>query len=118
MHGTSKAHTLWQRVAGALVFAAAVLFYHAHGGAWAMFLLLLAPDLGALGYLINGRVGALGYNATHVYAGPVMLALVGIATGQTWAVLGALIWTAHIGMDRALGYGLKSVRGVSVAPAA
>ncbi len=117
MHGTLTAHRLWQRAAGAAALVAAILLYGTHGGSWGLFLLLLlAPDLGALGYLVSARAGALGYNATHVYAGPLVLALAGAATGQTWAVLGALIWTAHIGMDRMLGYGLKDVRAVVASP--
>ncbi len=40
--------------------------------------------------------------------GPIVLALIGL-TIQPAALPFALIWFAHIGFDRMLGYGLKSV---------
>jgi hypothetical protein len=56
-------------------------------------------------------VGALVYNVGHTYALP--LALGAIGAGLSNALVGAvaLIWSAHIGMDRALGYGLKQPSG-------
>lgn len=45
------------------------------------------------------------YNLAHSYAGPLILGVAAAATGTTLAW--ALTWTAHIGFDRALGYGLK-----------
>jgi hypothetical protein len=38
---------------------------------------------------------------------PLLLGLLAFLAGQTPLVLGALIWLAHIGMDRTIGYGLK-----------
>jgi hypothetical protein len=43
----------------------------------------------------------------HTYALPAILAAYGLVGGSTVAVSVALIWLAHIGMDRMLGYGLK-----------
>jgi hypothetical protein len=82
--------------------------YYAIGASWTLFAaLLLLPDLGLIGYLAGARTGALTYNALHTYAGPVVLAAlayVDVAPGA-WAI--CLIWSAHIGLDRALGFGLK-----------
>ena len=93
---------------GLAMLVAAVVFYGARGYSWWAFaLLLFTPDLAMLFYLIDVRVGSLAYNSLHFYAVP--LALGGIALAAGW-VLGlqlALVWLAHIGMDRMLSFGLK-----------
>jgi len=68
--------------------------------------LFLAPDLAFLGYLAGPRMGSIAYNATHATLGPLALAAVGVLVAPA-ALPAACIWLAHIGMDRALGYGLK-----------
>jgi hypothetical protein len=78
------------------------------GRSWWLFVALLpAPDLGLLGNLGSRRAGAVAYDLTHTYLPPVTLALVGVVTGSGLAVALALVWFAHIGMDRALGLGLQ-----------
>lgn len=102
----------WLRLEGASVLVLAILFYADHGPGWLAFaLLLLAPDLSALGYLAGPRVGAATYNVAHAYALPLLLLAYGYWGGAATAVGGALIWLAHIGMDRMLGYGLKLPSG-------
>jgi hypothetical protein len=96
------------RLEGLVVLGAAVAAYAQFGAGWGMFaLLLLAPDLAVLGYLAGPRVGAALYNAAHSYVGAVALLVLGVLAAMPWAVAGGLIWCAHIGLDRALGYGLK-----------
>jgi Domain of unknown function (DUF4260) len=93
---------------GAVVFAAATALYFHEGYAWWLYLLLaLAPDLSMLGYLGGPRVGAIAYNTAHTFALPVALAAVGVLADADDLVAVTLIWIAHIGVDRALGYGLK-----------
>lgn len=102
----------WLRIEGVAAFAAALAAYFSLGGGWAFLLLLfLAPDLSMLGYLGGARVGALAYNLFHTYAVP--LALLGVAWASEGEVLLrlALVWVAHIGFDRMLGYGLKLPTG-------
>jgi len=96
------------RAEGALALLVSLLAYHALGGGWPLFaLLFLAPDVSMLGYLANPRLGAACYNAGHSYIAPALLGLIGwLAGGAVWWSL-ALIWSAHIGFDRLLGYGLK-----------
>ena len=67
--------------------------------------LFLAPDLSFLAYLAGPRVGAVGYNLAHSYAGPAIAAGLALFTGRP--PVAACIWAAHIGFDRLLGYGLK-----------
>jgi hypothetical protein len=96
------------RLEGLAAFAVSTALYARSGGGWGMFLLLiLAPDLSMIGYAAGPRAGAAAYNAAHSYALPLALAAVGLAAGSGRAVAVALVWTAHIGIDRAIGYGLK-----------
>jgi hypothetical protein len=96
------------RIEGAFVLALGLYLYRTTGAHWGIFFLLFFwPDLAILGYLASARLGAELYNLTHTYIFP--LALVGISFYEDKARLltFALIWLAHIGFDRAIGYGLK-----------
>jgi hypothetical protein len=85
-----------------------ILLYWQSGGNWWLFLLLLlAPDLSMLGYLAGPKLGASVYNTVHTYLLPAVLAVIGWLTVSELLLHLALIWFAHIGMDRLLGYGLK-----------
>lgn len=104
------------RLEGLMLFTAALLLYAHAGASWILFFaLFLAPDLSFIGYVFGPRVGALAYNAVHTTAGPIVLALasqLNIATTMPLFPI-ALIWFAHLGFDRALGYGLKYASGFS-----
>lgn len=96
------------KIEGLAAFAAALAAYHLLGGNWWVFaLLILAPDLAMLGALRGSVFGAHCYNAAHTYTLPLALGTIAWIAGAAWLVPYALIWFAHIGMDRALGYGLK-----------
>jgi hypothetical protein len=96
------------RVEGGLVFAVCILFYRQTHASWALFaLLFLAPDISMIGYLRNARLGAAVYNAVHTLAGPLLLLGYATVAKQLSLVPYALIWIAHIGADRLLGFGLK-----------
>jgi hypothetical protein len=100
------------RAEGALVLVAALLAYAQHGLGWAVFAWsFLAPDLAFLGYLAGARIGALFYNLTHSYVGAVAVLAGGVLAGVPALTAAGLIWCAHSGMDRALGYGLKYSAG-------
>ena len=93
---------------GAAMLAASVLFYDEHGRSWLLFaLLLLVPDVAIFGYVAGSRLGAMTYNLLHTIIGPAVLLVIGLLTDDTLSSAIAMIWIAHIGMDRALGYGLK-----------
>jgi Domain of unknown function (DUF4260) len=96
------------RTEGISLLALSVLLYWVNGGGWLLFgALLLAPDLSMLGYLAGPKVGAAIYNAFHTYAMPAVVGALGVIFASPVAMAVALIWFAHIGMDRTLGYGLK-----------
>jgi hypothetical protein len=100
------------RLEGLVLFGAATLFYSTSGASWWLFaVLFLAPDLSFLAYLAGPRLGAAGYNVLHATIGPLLLALGGMVMHWPLAESIALIWLAHIGIDRALGYGLKYASG-------
>jgi len=86
---------------------AVVLFGWSDRSWWWFGILLLAPDLFMAGYAINPRVGAATYNFGHALVWPALLLAVGIPLSRPMFVAFGSIWLAHIGMDRALGYGLK-----------
>ncbi len=97
---------------GAAIGALACFAYSQTGAGWLMFaVLLLLPDVAMLGYLLSKRMGALCYNLAHSYLAPAALGLAGVLWASDTALAIALIWTAHIGFDRALGYGLKYASG-------
>lgn len=91
----------------ALAAGALVLYVREDFGLVFLFVLALAPDVSLLGYVAGSRIGAIAYNTTHTTVGPVVLGVAGIAAGAELPVQLALIWLAHIGFDRLLGYGLK-----------
>jgi hypothetical protein len=47
----------------------------------------------------------------HTTIGPIALAGAGIVAALPIALAIALVWVAHIGFDRMLGYGLKYAAG-------
>jgi len=107
------------RLAYVAVWAAAVVGAFAIGGfaepaVWAGFVL---PDLPLLfGFTSSIAPGQLhpravpSYNAVHALPGPALLAASSLLLGPA-ALAGALAWTAHIALDRAVGYGLRTPDG-------
>lgn len=97
---------------GGTVLVVSVLFYGSIHAGWLKFaLLFLLPDISMLGYAANARIGAISYNAVHSYIAPLALAAWGLGTSHSAVLSLSLIWIAHIGFDRLLGYGLKYPTG-------
>ncbi|PEN13091.1 hypothetical protein CRI94_10585 [Longibacter salinarum] len=106
------------RLEGLAVALVAVGIYSQYGASWWVFaIVFLLPDLGMLGYLASPRVGTWTYNLVHTYVTPLIFAGGAFAFRATAAeyasLIGSitLIWIAHIGTDRALGFGLKRASG-------
>jgi hypothetical protein len=96
------------RLEGAVLCIGALLAYSATDRTWWLVpLTLLAPDLTMIGYLGGTRLGAHLYNLGH--STPLAAAVVAIGWWQDKQLIVALglVWLAHIGLDRLLGYGLK-----------
>ncbi|EJR65399.1 hypothetical protein IIO_01583 [Bacillus cereus VD115] len=93
---------------GFVVLLAAIYIYALCGFSWLIFIILLfTPDLAMVAYTINNRIGAKIYNLFHTYIISILLILIGVFFKLDPILIVGLIWTAHIGMDRMFGYGLK-----------
>jgi len=96
------------RIEEAALLAAAVLLYaHFHFSGLLFALLFFAPDLFMLGYLANPRLGAALYNLGHFLFVPLVLFAAALYLHHATLSAIAIIWFAHIAVDRLLGYGLK-----------
>lgn len=91
----------------ALLTAALTLYAHSGFNWWTLALFLLAPDLAIVFYAVNPRIGGFVYNLVHTTVFPLALGLLSASSGNPAGVQIALIWLAHIGMDRTFGYGFK-----------
>jgi hypothetical protein len=100
------------RLEGLTLFVGMTLLYWVWDGSWWVYaILFLAPDLSFAAYLAGPKWGAIVYNAAHGYMAPMSLMTFGFATSSPLVLSFAMIWLAHIGIDRALGYGLKYFEG-------
>ncbi len=93
--------------AAVLFIAALVAFAATEQSWWIVPAVLLLPDLAMSGYARSSRFGALVYNLAHSYPLPTLLGAVGLWQDSPLVQALAVVWFAHIGMDRMLGYGLK-----------
>jgi len=96
------------RAEGFTMLVAALSFYARLDFGWILFgALFLLPDLSFAFYIFGPRAGAAAYNALHSTMGPLGLGALGLLLVRPSFVAIAAIWLAHVGFDRALGYGLK-----------
>lgn len=96
------------RAEGAAALGISLLLYAEIRQSWVLFaVLFLAPDLSFVAYALGRRVGAVAYNAAHTYVLPAALFGAGFVLERGTLMGLALIWTAHLGADRLLGWGLK-----------
>ena len=96
------------RLEGLTLFAGMTLLYAVWGGSWWIYaILFLVPDLSFAAYLWGPRPGAIIYNTAHSYMAPMTLMIGGFALASPLVLSIAMILLAHIGIDRALRYGLK-----------
>jgi len=100
------------RLEGLTLMVGMVVLYATWDGSWWIFaVLFFVPDLSFLAYLAGPRTGAIVYNIAHSYMAPVALMTLGFGLAAPLTLSIAMIWLAHIGFDRALGYGLKYAAG-------
>jgi hypothetical protein len=94
-----------------LLTATVLLFAGEHQHWWLYPALILVPDVSVIGYLHGPKSGALLYNVGHSYLAPAALIFAGWRSDSALTLALGLIWLGHVGMDRALGYGLKYDEG-------
>ena len=98
----------WLRAEGLATAVAGVLAYATTGAPWWLVpALFLVPDLAVFGYLAGDRVGAWAYNLAHTAPLPVALLAAGLGWHVPALVVAGATGLVHIGLDRALGYGVK-----------
>lgn len=99
---------VWLRIEGLAAFVAGLAIFGAVGGPWPLAIpLLLVPDVSMVGYVRGPRLGALTYNLVHNWALGLAVLGLGVWSGVVAVTMAGAILVAHVGMDRALGYGLK-----------
>jgi hypothetical protein len=100
------------RLEGLALLAGMTALYALWAGPWWLYaVLFFAPDLSFAAYLAGPKIGAWAYNAVHSTIIPLALLTIGFGFAPPLVLSVALIWLAHIGFDRALGYGLKYSAG-------
>jgi Domain of unknown function (DUF4260) len=88
---TQGAVRTWLRLEGLAAFGAGLALFGASGGNWLLVVpLLLLPD-----------------NLIHNWVPGIAVLGIGVWLGSPVIILAASILIAHVGMDRAVGYGLK-----------
>jgi hypothetical protein len=105
---TDGAVRTWLRLEGLAAFGAGLALFGASGGNWLFIVpLILLPDLSAVGYLAGPRVGAFAYNLVHNWVPGIAVLGLGAWLASPAILLTAAVLIAHVGMDRAVGYGMK-----------
>ena len=93
---------------GLAALVTSVVLYAEFGQSWLLFILLLfTPDLAFIPYMLNVELGRKIYNLVHWYVLPLLLGTAAVLTDWSLGIALALIWSAHISLDRTIGYGLK-----------
>jgi Domain of unknown function (DUF4260) len=98
----------WLGLEGLVLLAGALIAFSVLGQPWWLVPAgILVPDLAMGGYLAGTRPGAHLYNIAHATPLPAVMLGIGYWQADPLVTALALIWLAHIGMDRLLGMGLK-----------
>ena len=106
----------WLRFEGLGYLALAVCVYQALGYSWMQFALwVLLPELTIFVYFFgNAKACPFLYNAVHSSVFPALLAIVGVLFSDAIVLQASLIWFANIGLNRAIGSGLRFPLGFRV----
>lgn len=100
--------TISLKIEEAAIFLLSIFLFSKLNFAWWWFpALLLLPDIGMIGYIINPKTGAFTYNLLHHRFVASLVAFYALTYGNEYCKLAAIILFAHISLDRVLGYGLK-----------
>ena len=98
----------WLGLEGLVLLAGALIAFGALGQPWWLVpAAILAPDIAMTGYAAGPRPGAHLYNLTHATPLPAVMLGAGYWQADRLVMALALVWLAHIGLDRLLGMGLK-----------
>lgn len=107
-----KHQRLMLNIEGLAVAVFSVLAFFYLGGVWWIFVVgFFAIDVSMIGYVWNNKIGAFVYNFFHIYPWSLVLIFLGMFMGELIYTQLGFVWMFHIGLDRAVGYGLKYSKG-------
>jgi hypothetical protein len=102
----------WLRAEGVAAFLGGISLWLILDQPLPLFVVLLfVPDVSMLGYLMGAHAGAIAYNVAHNWATAGALLLLGFFAEASVLLVAGTVLLAHVGIDRALGYGLKYPTG-------
>ncbi|MCT4635799.1 MAG: DUF4260 domain-containing protein [Rickettsiales bacterium] len=113
-HNEVSGYVAWILRAEALVVLIAMIIYYQNAleTPWkTFFILFFIPDISLLGYFINKKVGTFSYNLMHSYISPLVIGTIFWYYSLDELNYLIVIWIAHIGFYRTLGFGLKYFDG-------
>lgn len=84
-----------------------ILFSQLDYAWWVFPACILLPDLSAIGYLANPKIGSWIYNFFHHKLVGISIFVLGFSLNIPFLTLAGLILFGHSSMDRIFGYGLK-----------
>lgn len=94
------------------MFAFSILLFNELPFAWWWFpALILAPDIGMLGYAFGDKIGSYAYNLFHHKGVAILVYALGWWLSNDYFLLSGIILFGHASMDRIFGYGLKYEKG-------
>lgn len=96
------------RLEGLAIFVASSYVYSFVGAGWIYFLVMfLTPDISLLVFMRDKSLGSKIYNFIHNYASAFLCIFLGVILGNVFISSYGIVVTAHTGLDRFLGFGLK-----------
>ena len=96
------------RIEEVFLFGLSVYLFGRIGYSWWWFpVLLLVPDIGMIGYVVNPRLGAIVYNLVHHRGVAVTSYVLGSLISVPVLQLIGIILFAHSTIDRVFHFGLK-----------
>lgn len=96
------------KIEEAAMFGFSIFFFSQTEFVWWWYVvLILAPDIGMLGYVAGDKAGAFTYNLFHHKAVAIIILCLGWYVSNEWLELAGIILFGHSSLDRIIGYGLK-----------
>lgn len=99
---------LFLHLEGMALLAGVLVLYSNQKFSWGSFaLFLFTPDLVMIIYILSEKWGKIVYNLVHTTIFPLGLGIASVLCKNSLGLQISLIWLAHIGLDRTVGYGFK-----------
>ena len=107
-----KLPIIFQRIEGlSIALGVSVFYFLNNGNAFVFAVTIILVDFFMIGYLFDKKLGAIFYNLGHSYTISVILWFLSLLDSSNLLLGISAAWIAHIGIDRAFGFGLKHTTG-------